>query len=91
MIAGKLVNARWVLERATRDHALRVNAEKLKTVSAALADAAKLVLETEQPDALRGIEGEAATRYFGVFDELILQSKDDFFSKRAAAVRRSTI
>jgi CRISPR-associated protein Cas1 len=81
MIAGKLVNARWVLERATRDHALRVNAEKLKTVSAALADAAKLVLETEQPDALRGIEGEAATRYFGVFDELILQSKDDFFFK----------
>jgi CRISPR-associated protein Cas1 len=81
MIAGKLTNARWVLERATRDHALCVNAEELKIVSAALADAAKRTVETEQPDALRGIEGEAATRYFGVFDELILQSKEVFFFK----------
>ena len=81
MIAGKLTNARWVLERATRDHALRVDVERLKTVSTALADAAKLAASAEQPDILRGIEGEAATRYFGVFDELILQSKDDFFFK----------
>ena len=80
MIAGKLTNARWVLERATRDHALRVDVERFKTVSAALADAAKLAA-AEQPDILRGIEGEAATRYFGVFDGLILQSKDDFFFK----------
>lgn len=81
MIAGKLTNARWVLERATRDHALRVDVERLKVVSAALADSAKLAADTEKPDMLRGIEGEAATRYFGVFDELILQSKDDFSFK----------
>jgi CRISPR-associated protein Cas1 len=30
-------------------------------------------------DALRGIEGDAARTYFGVFDEMILQQKDDFF------------
>lgn len=79
MIAGKLTNARWVLERATRDHALRVDALGLKAASSALADSAKLASETVLPDILRGIEGEAATRYFGVFDELILQSKDEFF------------
>ncbi|MGI5979752.1 MAG: type I-C CRISPR-associated endonuclease Cas1c [Oscillospiraceae bacterium] len=79
MIAGKLSNARWVLERATRDHALRVDVERLKTVSATLAEAAKLAAVTTEPDILRGIEGEAATRYFGVFDELVLQSKDEFF------------
>jgi CRISPR-associated protein Cas1 len=79
MIAGKLTNARWVLERATRDHALRVDALGLKAASSALADSAKLASETVLPDVLRGIEGEAATRYFGVFDELILQSKDEFF------------
>ena len=28
---------------------------------------------------LRGVEGEAATRYFSVFDDLILRQKDDFF------------
>ncbi len=29
-------------------------------------------------DSLRGIEGEAATRYFAVFNELILNQKEDF-------------
>ena len=34
-------------------------------------------------DSLRGCEGEAASVYFGVFDELILQQKKDFaFSGR---------
>jgi CRISPR-associated protein Cas1 len=79
MIAGKLLNARWVLERATRDHPLQLDAEKLKSVSAALADFARLAAEAVQPDVLRGIEGEGANRYFGVLDELILQSRDDFF------------
>lgn len=79
LIAGKLWNARWVLERAIRDHAMRIDAERLKSASAALADAARLASEAVRPDTLRGIEGEAATRYFGVFDEMILQSKDAFF------------
>jgi CRISPR-associated protein Cas1 len=77
MIAGKLVNARWVLERATRDHALRVDAEKLKTVSGALADAAKLALETASsrtPCAASKARQRPAISAF--FDELILQSKD---------------
>lgn len=79
LIAGKLLNARWVLERAVRDHTMRVDTERLKSASAALADAARLASKTVQPDTLRGIEGEAATRYFGVFDEMILQSRDAFF------------
>lgn len=78
LIAGKLWNARWVLERAIRDHAMRIDAERLKSASTALADAARLASEAVRPDTLRGIEGEAATRYFGVFDEMILQSKDAF-------------
>lgn len=79
MIAGKLLNARWVLERATRDHALRVDVEKLKTISAALAASAKKAAEAEREDLLRGIEGEAAERYFSAFDELILQEKEEFY------------
>lgn len=79
MIAGKLTNARWVLERATRDHALRVDTGRLKAVSLALADAARLSSQTELIDNLRGIEGQAAAQYFDVFDELILQNKEDFF------------
>lgn len=79
MIAGKLHNARWVLERATRDHALRVDVERLKSVSAALASAARDAAVSTDPDSLRGVEGEAATRYFSVFDQLLLQNKEAFF------------
>ena len=32
-------------------------------------------------DSLRGIEGECATGYFSVFDDMILQQKEDFFYK----------
>lgn len=79
MIAGKLHNARWVLERATRDHAARLDAERLKNVSAALAASARSAAATDLLDALRGVEGEAAKLYFDVFDELLLQNKDAFF------------
>ena len=52
-ILGKVYNSRWVLERAVRDHAMQIDAEKV-------------------------YEGEAASIYFGVFNELILQQKKDF-------------
>lgn len=78
-IAGKLHNARWVLERATRDHAMRVDVPRLKAVSADLATAAKRAAAAESMDVLRGIEGEGAQRYFSVLDELFLQNKDEFY------------
>ena len=78
MIAGKLYNSRWVLERATRDHALRVDTDRLKVVSARLYSSAATAAACVRLDALRGVEGEAASEYFSVFDELILQSGDEF-------------
>ncbi|MEL7610286.1 MAG: type I-C CRISPR-associated endonuclease Cas1c [Bacillota bacterium] len=83
MITGKLFNARWVLERATRDYALRVNVERLKRASDFLQNAINLSRECGELDTLRGLEGEAASIYFGVLDELILQQKEAFrFSSR---------
>ena len=79
MIAGKLTNSRWVLERAIRDHALRIDAAGLKQISLDLARAARAACGAESPDMLRGIEGQAAAQYFEVFDELILQNKNDFY------------
>ena len=38
-ILGKIYNARWVLERATRDHPMRVPVERLKGLSSQLAAA----------------------------------------------------
>ena len=77
-LLGKVYNARWVLERATRDHPQRVPVEQLKRTSAQLAAALPLLESCEDLDQLRGLEGEAAQRYFDCFDHLILQQHDDF-------------
>ncbi|MCB6647356.1 type I-C CRISPR-associated endonuclease Cas1c [[Clostridium] scindens] len=82
-IIGKIYNARWVLERATRDHSLQIDTEKVKSASKMLKDAAIRVQKSQSKEQLRGYEGEAASVYFSVFDELILQQKKDFvFSDR---------
>ena len=78
MLIGKLYNSRWVLERATRDHAMSVNLEKLKTASANLRGAIERMTSAETSDRLRGIEGDAAAEYFGVFPELILNGDEAF-------------
>ena len=78
-ILGKVYNSRWVIERATRDYALRLDVEKLKNVSKDLVNTLKLIDTARNLEQLRGYEGEAATRYFSVFDDLILQQKENFF------------
>lgn len=78
MIIGKTFNCRWVLERALRDHALRINQEKVKSASERLQLAIQLLQQVEELESLRGLEGEAAVQYFSVFDELILAQKADF-------------
>jgi len=78
-IIGKIYNGRWILERATRDHALRVDVEKLKKKSNSMAESLKLVDGCADLDTLRGIEGKAAQEYFEVFDELILHNEEHFY------------
>lgn len=77
-ILGKVYNARWVLERATRDHPQRVPVETLKLTSAQLAATLPRIQDCATPGELSGLEGEAAQRYFAVFDHLILQQRDAF-------------
>ncbi len=77
-LVGKLYNSRWVLERATRDHPQRVPVEALKTASQKIAKTMRAMGQEQQLDSLRGLEGEAAQVYFGVFDALILQQEEAF-------------
>jgi len=79
MIAAKLYNAGWSLERTIRDHGMRVDTEKLRKKSVFLREACKKAASAKDVDALRGIEGESASVYFSVFDDMILQQKEDFF------------
>ena len=84
MIAGKVYNARWVLERALRDHEMRVDVSLLKSTSLSLKQSITSAYECINLDQLRGVEGSAAERYFSVFDQLILQNKDFFsYSERS--------
>lgn len=78
-IIGKIYNAKWVLERTKRDHALRVNVERLTEQSGKLSIALSSARQSSSMDELRGVEGLAAKDYFHAFDDLVLRNKDDFF------------
>jgi CRISPR-associated protein Cas1 len=83
MIFGKIYNSRWSIERTIRDHGLRLNVEELRNSSSILKNAMQNVMECENLETLRGIEGEAASVYFSVLDNMILTNKDVFqFSGR---------
>ena len=79
-VGGKIANSRTILRRAGRTRpegteALDRAAERLQTLGGR-------VLEVKDMDALRGVEGEAAARYFEVFDAM-LDSETLRFEKRS--------
>lgn len=74
-IAGKIQNYRNILARFLRDNG---NNEKVKEVVGQLKYCKQKALASADLDYLRGVEGDAANRYFEVFSQLILHQKDDF-------------
>ncbi|GAB4460367.1 MAG: type I-C CRISPR-associated endonuclease Cas1c [Anaerolineales bacterium] len=80
-LLGKLSNCRKVIERALRDHAMLVNVEALSGASAFLKETLKVIPACQSTADLMGFEGSAAKVYFGVFDHLILQQKEEFYFK----------
>ena len=77
-IIGKVYNARWSVNRTLRDHALRVDQEKLERVIDQLDSNLQMIKNGEDLDAVRGLEGVAAACYFSVFDDMILNQKESF-------------
>lgn len=80
-LIGKLFNCRKVLERAIRDHSMLVNVESLSNAGRFLKETLKAIQSCKSTEDLMGFEGSAAKIYFGVFDQLILQQREDFFFK----------
>ncbi len=80
-LLGKLYNCRKVIERALRDHAMLVDKESLMGASGFLKETLKAIPSCHSLGDLMGFEGSAAKIYFGVFDHLILQQRDEFFFK----------
>jgi len=79
MVFGKVYNARWSIERTLRDHSMRVNTTMLEKASDILQSALSQILDAESLEYLRGLEGETASVYFGVYGEMILHNRDEFY------------
>lgn len=80
-ISGKILNCKTVLQRAQRDHPDEANKVEIERAIHTLGIKQKQALKCTDNSILRGVEGEAANTYFGVFDHLILAQKEDFFFK----------
>ncbi len=81
VLIGKLANARTVLQRAVRDHKKKVDTKKIKDASGHISALLKSLRPGMALNTLRGMEGDAARTYFGVFDHLIVNKANGFFFK----------
>lgn len=79
MIIAKIANCRTVLLRAARDRPEDEGAGKLSEAADRLAQHLKSLENAVPLDTVRGKEGDAARRYFDVFDHLITSQKKHFF------------
>jgi len=78
IVAAKIANARTVLLRSARDYPDAAGRADVETAAARLAYSLQQVQRTGGLDLVRGIEGESANVYFGVFDQLITAQREGF-------------
>ncbi len=69
MVAAKTANQRAVIRRQMRDYGDETG--NLGLAERRLSDAARLSLNTSELEVLRGLEGEGANAYFGIFGQII--------------------
>lgn len=78
ILTGKLVNSKAVLQRALRDHHDKLSDSDMTSAVRKITLSLQALQRSDNLDVLRGIEGESATYYFGVFNDLIVSQKKDF-------------
>jgi len=79
MVIAKIANCRTVLLRAARERPEQPEAKELLDAATHLAQLLQELVDSQSLDSVRGREGEAARRYFSVFDHLVTIQKEDFF------------
>ena len=77
-IFGKIYNCRCVLQRFLRVHGDKGFFQDVQDSVKFLSLQLQKVVNSKNIDILRGIEGESARSYYGVFDNLILNEKEVF-------------
>lgn len=89
IVAGKLQNSRQLLLRGAREARDEPDRMALREAADRLADVLRRLEDRDDPQQIRGLEGEAARAYFQVFGRLIRADRKQFgFSGR---VRRPPI
>ena len=78
VISAKIANCRTVLGRSIRDHGDKIDSDQVEQAVKRLGYSLKDIDEALPLNRLRGMEGDAAAGYFGVFDHLITAQKNDF-------------
>jgi len=78
ILTGKLANSKAVLQRALRDHSDKLSGSDMPSAVRKIRLSLEALQRSGDLDVLRGIEGESAAYYFGVFDDLIVSQKKDF-------------
>ena len=95
VVAAKTANQRGVVRRALRDHGADMATEareRLDEAERRLSDVARLALSAETLDILRGLEGEAASAYFHIFNDLIRHPDPAFaFTHRSRRPPRDAV
>ncbi len=81
VVTAKIANCRVVIQRALRDRPA-LQHTNLPKVATDLQQSLLDLQEQDDLDSIRGVEGNAANTYFGVFDHLISTNKDAFFFKQ---------
>jgi CRISPR-associated protein Cas1 len=75
-VAAKVVNARKILMKHQRNHGAN---DALEATITHLASSTRSLERQNDVDQIRGIEGDAAARYFAVFNELIVAEQQENF------------
>lgn len=84
IIAAKLANSRVVINRTVRDHREKIDTAQLENASNQLSGYLQQLDKTISTDEIRGIEGIGAALYFSVFNNLIIDQKNEFvFTERS--------
>lgn len=78
IIAAKIYNEKWTVERYIRQYSERINITSLQEVSKKLTESLQNVASATSMSALRGLEGNAQAIYFSCFDTMILNQKAAF-------------
>jgi CRISPR-associated protein Cas1 len=83
MVLGKVANCRTSLQRSARDITNSEQVELLQHAVKQLRSRLELVQAAKDLDQLRGIEGESANIYFGVFNQMLIGERDFHIAGRS--------